>query len=61
MLFMVILKKLHEIAEAMMISPGTVSNVKRRYLKGGLEHWLRDRSRPGAKLKIEGWHLLKQE
>jgi transposase len=47
-------RKLHEIAEAMMTSPGTVSNVKRRYLEGGLEHGLQDRPRPGAKPKIDG-------
>jgi len=47
-------RKLHEIAEAMMTSPGTVSNVKRRYLKGGLEQGLQDRPRPGAKPKIDG-------
>jgi len=47
-------RKLREIAEAMMISAGTVSNVKKRYLKGGLEHGLQDRPRPGAKPKIDG-------
>jgi putative transposase len=54
-------RKLHEIAEAMMTSPGTVSNVKRRYLAGGLEQGLYDRPRPGAKPKIDGAveaHLL---
>ena len=47
-------RKLHEIAEAMMTSPGTVSNVKKRYLKGGQDHGLQDRPRPGAKPKIDG-------
>jgi len=47
-------RKLQEIAEAMLTSIGTVSNVKRRYLKDGLEHGLRDRPRPGAKPKIDG-------
>ena len=47
-------RKLHEIAEGMFTSIGTVSNVKRRYLGGGLEHGLRDRPRPGAKPKIDG-------
>jgi transposase len=47
-------RKLHEIAETMMISPGTVSNVKRRYQEGGLEYGLQDRPRPGAKPKIDG-------
>jgi transposase len=46
--------KLEEIADAMLTSIGTVSNVKRRYLKGGLEHGLYDRPRPGAKPKIDG-------
>jgi transposase len=47
-------RKLKEIAEVMLTSIGTVSNVKRRYLKGGLEHGLFDRPRPGAKPKIDG-------
>ena len=47
-------KKLHEVADAMLTSIGTVSNVKRRYLKGGLEHGLHDRPRPGSKPKIDG-------
>ena len=42
------------IADAMLTSMGTVSNVKRRYRKGGLEHGLYDRPRPGAKPKIDG-------
>lgn len=47
-------RTLQEIADAMLTSIGTVSNVKRRYLKGGLEHGLHDRPRPGAKPKIDG-------
>ena len=47
-------RKLHEVADAMITSIGTVSNVKRRYLKGGLEQGLHDRPRPGAKPKING-------
>lgn len=46
--------KLKEVADAMLTSIGTVSNVKRRYLKGGLEQGLHDRPRPGAKPKIDG-------
>jgi transposase len=46
--------KLNEVADAMLTSIGTVSNVKRRYLKGGLEQGLHDRPRPGAKPKIDG-------
>ena len=47
-------RKLHEIAEVMMTSPGTVSNIKRRYLEDGLEQSLQDHPRPGAKPKIDG-------
>ena len=47
-------RKLQDIAETMLTSIGTISNVKRRYLKGGLEHGLYDRPRPGAKPKIDG-------
>ena len=47
-------RKLEDIADTMLTSIGTVSNVKRRYLKGGLEHGLYDRPRPGAKPKIDG-------
>ena len=47
-------RKLQDIADAMLTSIGTVSNVKRRYQKGGLEHGLYDRPRPGAKPKIDG-------
>ena len=47
-------RKLQEIADAMLASIGTVSNIKRRYLAGGLEQGLYDRPRPGAKPKING-------
>ena len=47
-------RKLQNIADARLTSMGTVSNVKRRYRKGGLEHGLYDRPRPGAKPKIDG-------
>ena len=47
-------RKLQDIADTMLTSIGTVSNVKRRYLKGGLDHGLYDRPRPGAKPKIDG-------
>jgi transposase len=47
-------RKLQDIADTMLTSIGTVSNVKRRYLKGGLDHGLYDRPRPGAKPKING-------
>ena len=45
---------LQDIADTMLTSIGTVSNVKRRYLRGGLDHGLYDRPRPGAKPKIDG-------
>ena len=47
-------RKLQDIADTMLTSIGTVSNVKRRYLKGDLDHGLYDRPRPGAKPKIDG-------
>jgi transposase len=47
-------RKLQEIADGMMTSIGTVSNVKRRYIHGGLEEALNDRPRPGAIPKITG-------
>jgi len=47
-------RKLQEIADAMLTSIGTISNVKKRYLEGGLEHGLHYRPRPGAKPKIDG-------
>ena len=47
-------RKLQVVADAMLTSIGTVSNVKRRYLEGGLEQGLYDQPRPGAKPKIDG-------
>ena len=38
----------------MITSIGTISNVKKRYLAGGLEHGLYERPRPGAAPKIIG-------
>jgi transposase len=43
-----------EIAETCMVSRGTVSNIKKRYLKGGIEQSMYDRPRPGARPKIDG-------
>jgi transposase len=43
-----------EIAEAGMVSPGTVSNLKRRYFQGGITGALYDKPRPGAKRKVDG-------
>jgi transposase len=42
------------IAKALMCSPGTVCNVKSRYLTGGLPEALYDKPRPGGKPKITG-------
>ena len=42
------------VAEAVMCSPGTVINIKKRYLAEGLEAALTEKSRPGAKPKITG-------
>jgi hypothetical protein len=43
-----------ETAKAVMCSPGTVCNVKRRYLSGGLPEALYDKPRPGPQPKITG-------
>jgi transposase len=45
---------LREVAEAVMCSAPTVSNVRQRYRTGGLDQALHDRPRPGAKPKITG-------
>jgi transposase len=47
-------RKLQEVADVMQSSMGTISNVKKRYLEGGLEHGLYERPRPGAVPKITG-------
>lgn len=47
-------RKLQDIAEAMHVSMGTVSNTKRHYLNGGLEEGLYEKPRPGATPKITG-------
>jgi len=47
-------RKLQEVADAMLASMGTVFNVKKRYLEGGLEQGLYERPRPGAAPKITG-------
>ena len=43
-----------EVSEAAMVSPGTVSNLKRRYFEGGITGALYDKPRPGAKPKVDG-------
>ena len=47
-------RTIQEVAEAAMVSPGTVSNIKRRYFEGGLPSALYDKPRPGAKPKVDG-------
>ena len=47
-------RKIREVVEAAMVSQGTVSNVKRRYLAGGIDRALYDLPRPGAKPKVDG-------
>jgi transposase len=43
-----------QVAEAVMCSPGTVINIKKRYLAEGLEAALTEKPRPGARPKITG-------
>ncbi|NCF66837.1 MAG: helix-turn-helix domain-containing protein, partial [Chloroflexi bacterium] len=47
-------RKVREVVEAAMVSPGTVSNLKKRYFAEGLGGTLYEKSRPGAKPKIDG-------
>lgn len=47
-------RTLDEIADAAMISKGTLGNLKKRYFAGGLEGALYEKPRPGAKPKIDG-------
>lgn len=47
-------RTLQEVAEAVMCSSGTVSNVSRHYLDEGLERALTEKPRPGAAPKITG-------
>jgi transposase len=47
-------RKMEEVADAAMVSYGTVSNVKKRYFAGGLQGALYDKPRPGAKPKVDG-------
>ena len=43
-----------EVAKAVMCCSGTVKNVRRRYLAGGLRRALDDKGWPGAKPKLNG-------
>jgi transposase len=47
-------RTLAEVVEAGMVSQGTVSNIKKRYLEEGLKRALHDLPRPGAAPKIDG-------
>jgi len=47
-------RTLQEVAEAAMVSLGTVSNIKNRYFTGELNRALHDLPRPGAVPKIDG-------
>ncbi len=44
----------HQIAEAVMVGPSTVSRVRQRFVEGGLERALNDRPRPGQQRKLDG-------
>jgi transposase len=43
-----------QVAQACLCTSGTVTNVKKRYLAGGLEAAVHDKPRPGAPPKITG-------
>lgn len=47
-------RTIQEVVDAAMVSQGTVSNTKKRYLAGGLDEALYEKPRPGAKPKITG-------
>lgn len=47
-------RTISQVAEASMLSKGTISNRKRRYLAESLPGALYDKPRPGAKRKIDG-------
>lgn len=47
-------RKMEDVADAAMVSYGTVSNVKKRYFAGGVKGALYDKPRPGAKPKVDG-------
>jgi transposase len=43
-----------EVAEAVLCSPSTVGNIRRRYAAGGVAQALKDKGWPGAKPKLTG-------
>ena len=47
-------RTISEVGDAVMVSRGTVGNVKQRYFAGGTERALYDLPRPGAKPKVDG-------
>lgn len=47
-------RKIREVVGAAMVSQGTVTNVKKRYLDGGVDNALYEKPRPGARPKIDG-------
>jgi len=49
-----VVRTLREVAEAALVSLGTVSNLKKRYFEGGLGRALYELPRPGAVPKIDG-------
>jgi len=47
-------KRAEEIASALMCSMPTITNIRRKFVEGGLENALYDKARPGAIPKITG-------
>lgn len=47
-------RTIQEVATAVMCSPGTVNNVRQRYLEEGIEQALTEKPRPGAMPKLTG-------
>lgn len=47
-------RTIEQVVDGAMVSPGTVSNLKRRYFAEGLPGTLYEKPRPGAKPKLDG-------
>ena len=43
-----------QVSEALLVSPSTVSRVRRRFVEEGMESALNERPRPGQRRKLEG-------
>ncbi len=43
-----------QISQALLVSPSTVSRVRRRFVEEGLESALKERARPGQRRKLDG-------